>query len=337
MRILSLVLVLFFSHSVYASKEMRNSCDKELSWSQVVQGALECLDEDEEINSTPVAIAPTLKITALEYDLQNPNVPVFLHFQANDMAYKLEDSNGGATVAFLYACCMSNVHKEMVGLNLNAAEAIKTWRTLNKHRIPMFGQIKPLLIYSIQKLIAINDGANVEGLQKILSRESNHISYGKMYEFLGTWLRAKYDNLPSYEIEVTDLKTYVTKVIKGIKKCESSKGLNWTPVSNTLNFFCHMRKFESQVTYHRGIYEIDYDNLALLIQAVEQKYHSVKTVEKGPSGEIIITEKRFPENEAPQIAVAKKIQEEKAVPIPKKKKSTNKKKKTINASMKHRK
>ncbi len=317
------IICLFALSNSYASDDTNFDG---LTWKAIAMQSIACLEGDSDATEDTKIIEPgthknipILTLTAMENDLLEQRKPSFLFFQTSDNAYKLCDSDGGATLCLLYAICMTDMRCMM---RSNADQmARNAWSYKSKNLVRNFKNLKFLIRHSINRIVstyAAEDSfrINTTGLQNFLkAMNQSYITYGIMYKFIGKWFVDNYDRLPHYRIEVTAFATGLTKAVNGIRYCESPKDPNWTPLANTFRFLCRMQQFEQDLPHNRGVYELEVKDMDTILKLYEiersfdqglfSDYTAIKTVSKGPRGEIIETTTWVPTKENPQVAIGK--------------------------------
>jgi len=318
----SIICLLALSNS-YASEDTNFDG---LTWKAIVMQSVACLDGDSDATEETKIIEqgtnnniPILTLTAMEHDLLEQRKPAFLFFQTSDNAYKLCDSDGGATLCLLYAICMTDLRRMMKAKEDKMAS--NAWSSKSKNLVRDFKKLKFLIRHSITRIIstyAVEGSFKIKttGLQDFLqAMNQNDVTYDLMYKFIGKWFLKNYDRLPHYRIEVTNFNTGLTKAVNGIRYCESLKDPNWTPLANTFRFLCRMQQFEQDLPHNRGVYELEVKDMDTILKLYEiersfdqglfSDYTAIKTVSKGPRGEIIETTTWVPTKENPQVAIGK--------------------------------
>ncbi len=263
-----------------------------------------------------------LTFSSMESDLRAVKRPSFLYFHTQASSYyKLCDPDGGATLAFLYATCMSDLQERLYARHLEAP--VSSTDSLEDEPIEKINLVRTLFNYTLARFIAIHESMkdlemdSLRALGRRLSyalRTDQILTYRLLDDILGSWLRRNYVNLKDYLIDVTYPELKRGGVIKGIQYRRPGT-LGWSPLGNVLHHYC-TSNLKSITARNRQDYFLDtsllphimkaYDVQRAFDQKLRSDYKVIRTTMLDPTdGTVVVIEKFIPVSEDPKVAVPK--------------------------------
>lgn len=277
------------------------------SWADMVEQALSEGNPEAFIQQELPILAsltglPILRLTAINHDIRALTKPSRLYFESQGIRYTLCDSDGGATLATLYSLCMKDVRTHLLGASPRKKGPF--WNDFKIKNISYFSSIIPLLRHTMNRFRTTHLGDkayDLDGLAGIenLCASKSPVTYDRVYEVWGRWLRQHYNSFPLYWIEKTDPSKGDGRVLHEERTKEGYK-TGVCQVDKTLGFLCRTKQYEYRHTKESGVCELEVDNLEAILTAYDvlrhidqgvklqgQRFHELQSIEVLPNGNIV--------------------------------------------------